>query len=456
MNIDPSLAQIIIESLDTVAVFDSEGKYIYVNACWLKKFDIKAEDVLGKHPNQIGIKSKIDIVIQTRRPLVGEFFIKDGSNEISTVAYYPIFKDDKVIAGVVFDIFQKFDLAMAYKEKVSHLANEVVSLKNELRKLKGARYTVDNIIGASSVMCELRESIFRAARSSSTVIIEGETGTGKELVAHAIHNSSSRSAFNFIKVNCAAIPSELLEAEFFGYEAGAFTGAAKGGRQGKFEMAHKGSLFLDEVDQLPMALQSKLLRVLQEKEVDRIGGKKSVEIDVRIIVASNANLGKLIEENKFREDLFYRLNVIQISIPPLRERREDIPLLVRHLMMQLNHQLGSDVKEISPDVVKALLEYNWPGNVRELQNVLERAMNIAWNGELNIQHFKKFIDNYKKSNIHTEKLASTLKEFRDLEEKKAIIKALEDSDNNKVLAAKKLNISRMQLYRKMRLWGVGL
>lgn len=456
MKLDPAIAQLIIDHLDTVAVTDSEGRYIYVNQGWVDWIGLQPEEVLGRYIKEVVPETKLDIVLKTKKPLIGEVLAGKSRNKERPrviVTYIPLMKDTEVVAGFVFSIFKDFEVALGFTQKIDHLINELNYYKDELRKLRGSRYTIENIIGSSQAINKLRVQIFQAARSNSTILITGETGTGKELVAHAVHNSSQRSAFNFIKINCAAIPADLLEAELFGYEEGAFTGAVKGGRTGKFEMAHMGSLFLDEINQLPLVLQPKLLRVLQEREVDKIGGKASVPVNVHVIAASNVSLKKLVEENKFREDLFYRLNVIEITVPPLRDRKEDIPLLAGELLKILNQQLGVDIKIIKPQVMQMLLKYDWPGNVRELQNVLERAMNIAWGEVLEEKHFEWFIEAKRKRSpmlITSVDSTNTLKEIKRMTEKEAILDALEKCHGVKAYAAQQLAISRAMLYRKIR------
>ena len=214
----------------------------------------------------------------------------------------------------------------------------------------------------------------QAARTRATVLLRGESGTGKELFAHAIHNDSDRKYHQFVRVNCAAISESLLESELFGYEEGAFTGARPGGKKGLFEEASGGTIFLDEIGELAPNIQAKLLRVLQEKEVIRVGGTRPIPVDVRVIAATNVHLEKAIQEKRFREDLYYRLNVLPISIPPLRFRKEDLPLLANHLIKKFNQEYGRNVEDIDDEAVRALMDYDWPGNVRELENVLGRAM----------------------------------------------------------------------------------
>lgn len=259
---------------------------------------------------------------------------------------------------------------------------------NRLRKMK---YTISDILGESSAIDDLKKRLFHMADSDSTVLIEAETGCGKELVAHAIHNLSKRRKNPMIEINCAAIPENLFEAELFGYEEGSFTGAKRGGKEGKLELAEKGTLFLDEVDKMPYNMQPKLLRVLQEKEFSRIGGKMK-KMDVRIIAASNRNLLSLVREGKFREDLYYRLNIIRMSIPPLRERKEDIPILVRQEINEMNRKLNKNINGISPQVMRLFNNYSWPGNVRELKNIIERAMNMCLGNRIELNDLGDFVD----------------------------------------------------------------
>ena len=251
------------------------------------------------------------------------------------------------------------------------------AIKNYNKINKDYKITLDNIIGNSEIMEHTKQKALIAAKSNSTVLITGESGTGKELFARAIHNHSDRTDYPFVAVNCAAIPDNLLESELFGYEEGAFTGAKKGGKLGKFELAHKGTIFLDEIGDMSLHLQGKLLRVLQERELDKIGGKSNIFIDVRVIAATNKNLEDLVKNGKFREDLYYRLKVIPITLPTLRERKNDIPLLIDYMIKEYAHKLNKDVIGIEDDASKTLVDYTWPGNVRELQNIIEYSINMS-------------------------------------------------------------------------------
>lgn len=252
------------------------------------------------------------------------------------------------------------------------LREENMRLKQQLR----ANYRFDQIVGTSGRMQELFKVIERAANSRATVLIRGESGTGKELIARALHYNSARANKPFVAVSCAALPESLLESELFGHEKNAFTGAATQ-RQGRFELAHQGTLFLDEVAEIPPGLQVKLLRVLQEREFERIGGTKTIKVDVRLVAATNKDLERAVAEKQFREDLYYRLQVIQVFVPPLRERREDIPALVEHFLAKYNAENARNIERVSREALEPLMRYSYPGNVRELENAIERAVVMA-------------------------------------------------------------------------------
>ncbi|MCK9918298.1 sigma 54-interacting transcriptional regulator, partial [Microbacteriaceae bacterium K1510] len=291
-------------------------------------------------------------------------------------------------------------------------------------------------------MQKQKELAQKVAKSDTTILITGESGTGKELFAHAIHAASRREMGPFIRVNCAAIPDTLLESELFGYEEGAFTGAVRKGKKGKFELADRGTILLDEIGDMPLPLQAKLLRVLQEKEVERVGSTRPMSIDVRVIASTNRDLAGRIKEGTFREDLYYRLNVVNISIPPLRERPEDLPKLVGDLLLHLMDATGIVVSEVDSDVWGALRSHSWPGNVRELRNVLERALHVMEGERLKAEHLTiSMPDGRIQSNA-----VSTLKESLELAEIEAIKRALVAAGGNKLAAAKLLAISKSGLY----------
>jgi transcriptional regulator with PAS, ATPase and Fis domain len=315
--------------------------------------------------------------------------------------------------------------------------------------MRGAKYSWQSIIGNSVMMQDVKAMAAKAAKTDSNVLINGESGTGKELFAHAIHNDSKRFDGPFIKINCAAIPKDLLESELFGYEEGAFTGAKKQGKVGKFELATGGTIFLDEIGDMPLDMQVKILRVLQEKEIERIGGNKTIPVDCRIIAATNRDLVERIRENEFREDLYYRLNVVNIEVPPLRLRKDDVEILTLKLMEKLSSALGKFVSNITVDALDSLKLYNWPGNIRELENVVERAINMTDSETIEIQHLPPFIiAQQSHEQIEIADLTSLRHAVEEVE-KATILKCLRAVSYNKLKAAKILGISRTSLYEKI-------
>ena len=333
--------------------------------------------------------------------------------------------------------FDPDEIEMHIKKIVEH--KELVLENILLRQKLEEKYQYDEIIGKSGAMQEVFELITRIAPTDSTVLITGETGTGKELIAQAIHGNSNRCYMPFIAVSCGALPDSLLESELFGYEKGAFTGAEHT-KKGRFEMADKGTIFLDEIGDISFKTQIDLLRVLQQKEFRRLGGEEVIKVDVRILAATNRDLQKAIRENRFREDLYYRLNVISIHVPPLRERKEDIPLLVETFIRRYCLEMNKEEVKIAPTALKLLLDYDWPGNVRELENVIERALVIGQGKEIAANDLP-----FSRKELGPEKLPKSLK----IMEQMHIERILEETDWNISRAARELDIDRQTLYNKI-------
>ena len=333
------------------------------------------------------------------------------------------------------------------------IKRENVALKNQLKK----KYKFENFIGDSPQMHKVFRIIEKVADTDSTVLILGESGTGKELVAKAIHYNSMRRDKPLIPVNCGAIPEDLLESELFGHEKGAFTNAIRT-RIGRFEMSNGGTIFLDEIGEMSPHLQVKLLRILQEQEFERLGGTKTIKCDIRVIAATNKDLDKLVIENGFREDLYYRLRVIPVEIPPLRERRSDIPLLIRHFVDLMIKTRGKEIKAVSKDVIKAFMNYDWPGNVRELENIIERMIILTDADELTIQDVPdKVLQKQREEDVGPSmipddgfSLNNAINEY----ERLLIIRALEKADWVKNRAAKLLNMNRTTLVEKIKKQGI--
>ena len=336
-------------------------------------------------------------------------------------------------------------------------AMEHLQLKKENRMLReslGKKFDPGNIIGRSTAMVKLLETVAHVAPSEATVMITGESGTGKELIAGAIHFNSPRKKGPFIKINCAAITETLLESELFGHEKGAFTGADRR-KEGRFRQAHGGSLFLDEVSEMPLTMQVKLLRVLQEREITRVGGDQVIPVDVRLIVATNRNLADLIREGRFREDLFYRINVVTLEIPPLRHRREDIPLLVHHFMDMFAEKNHKEIKGVTPRAMDRLIKHHWPGNVRELMNAVERGVVLSRGEYLDVEDLpiiQPVQDQNEAvvSDVEDRSADISLEQI----EKTAILNTLASTGGNKSEAARRLGITRKTLHKKLKKYGV--
>jgi DNA-binding NtrC family response regulator len=312
------------------------------------------------------------------------------------------------------------------------------------------KFGLENIIGESPAMQQVFETVRQVAPSRATVLITGETGTGKELIAKAIHNFSPRKNAAFIAVHAAALPTSLLESELFGHEKGAFTGAVER-RIGRFELADGGTLFLDEVGELEAQMQVKLLRVLEERAFERVGGAKTLQVDVRLVAATNKQLKKLVSEGKFRDDLFYRLSVVTVDLPPLRERRDDVPLLVKAFLNEFSRENGKQVRELTPEALNVLLAYDWPGNVRELRNAIEQMVVLARAERLTVRDVPATIrGGADLTRINVVRTGMTVEDA----ERQLIVQALKELDGNRTKAAQKIGISRRTLHRKLKQYGL--
>ena len=323
-----------------------------------------------------------------------------------------------------------------------------------LKQALDERASMGELMGKNDKIRKIYDIIEHISDSDSTVLITGESGTGKEIVAETIHKKSKRANKPYVIVNCAAIPENLLESEMFGHERGSFTGALDR-HLGKFELASGGTIFLDEIGEMPMAMQVKLLRAVQEGAIERVGGEKSIPIDIRIIAATNIDLKKAIQDKKFREDLYYRLNVIPINIPPLRDRSEDIPLFINYFLAKYNKELNKDIKYMSGEALKVFEEYSWPGNIRELENLIERIVTLSKDDHIDTAHLPKDIVNLKRSNNGAFNLeeGSLMKAVRNFE-KKIIIEALRYCNGNQTSTAKTLGIHRTTLISKLEAYGI--
>jgi len=441
----------ILETLEEgVVVVDRQGIITKMNKSYGEFLDVDPVAVVGKHVAHVIPNTRMHLVALSGKTEFAKF--QQINNNMCVVTRIPIFKDGEVIGAVGNVLFKDVNDVRILAAKANKLQSELEFYKEEFSKVYSGKYTFENIIGNNEKMLWLKSIALKAAKSNSTVLILGESGTGKELFAHAIHNASHRQQGPFIKVNCAALPENLLESELFGYEEGAFTGARKGGKPGKFELANDGTIFLDEIAEIPIAMQVKLLRVLQERELERIGGTTTTKLNIRILAATNRDLEKMIEQGQFRRDLYYRLNVFSLTILPLRERLDDIPLLCDMLLKKIRIRMEHWVEKISPAALALLMKYNWPGNVRELENILERAINLM-DDEVVIlpEHLPPIIK--KATNTTTVKDTPTaldLEVILNNAEQQALQRALDAAGGNKSKAAKMLGVHRSAFYQKMK------
>lgn len=435
-----------------IILIDKDTKVRMINKAFADYLGYKKEDIIGKKVKEVDRNTRFPYVFKTKKAEIA-WKHKFENGHTAIVHRIPVLDDEgEINYGFGMVLFEDMKEFKDIIEKNKLLETELNHYKKRLKELSGAKYSWDNIISKNKNMAYIKQIGKKAAMTSSNVLILGESGTGKELYAHSIHNDSPRHLAPFVKVNCAAIPSDLLESELFGYEEGAFTGAKKGGKVGKFELANGGSIFLDEIGDMPLNMQSKLLRVLQEREIERIGSNKTKSIDVRIIAATNHNLKELVNKGEFREDLYYRLNVMTIEIPPLRERYDDIEDLATLLLKKISSQLGKYVNKISTRAMEYLNIHSWPGNVRELENVLERAVNLTDNDTILPIHLPSYLT--QKEIKQRSGPIKTMKYIVEEAEKKAIKSALEYTNWNKLKTAKLLQISRSSLYDKIERYNI--
>ena len=458
MNLNECKA--VLDSIGGLIIVDNKGYIKFfskdlVNVIEMVNSKELPDNIVGKHISEIHPTSKLIKLVGEQ--VEDKVVTYNMSGQLNVTRMLPVISEGKQIGIADLDLF-KNNLAISRslqqiddmkEQEQLVLPKTDAEMEDQLRRTRYRKYTISDLKGESYLIQNLKNDIYKLVESSSTVLITGETGTGKEIVAHAIHSIGGRQLYPFYEINCAAIPESLFESELFGYEEGAFTGAAKGGRQGMFERANHGTLFLDEVDQIPYNMQPKLLRVLQENEIIRIGGGKT-QIDVRIIAATNKDLKAMVLNKQFREDLYYRLNVVNIKTPPLREHKEDIGLLVNQRIKELNSQMGRSIKGITNDAIQLLEQYDWPGNIRELFNVVERSMNMCDTNMLDVNDFRDIFFEVQKAGASKSDIkVTTLNDILLFTEKENIVKALRLCDNNKTKAAEMLGISRTALHHKI-------
>lgn len=469
VNMLLSLYEHILEDLPLgISIVDRQGRIVMLNREYRETLGITDPTVRGIAISKIVPFSRARDVLRTGQPILETDIKFQGCSFFLSEA--PIYCEKELIGGLskvlnrerlekynVKELFDRFQL----------LESKLLFYKEELQELRRMSSPLEEIIGDTPVMKQIKRVAARVALHDANVLITGESGTGKGLIAQAIHNLSQRSNEPFIKINCAAIPDNLLEAELFGYEEGAFTGAVKGGKPGKFELADGGTIFLDEIGDMPAAMQAKILRALQEKSFERVGGHKTLNVNVRVLAATHRDLQKEIEEGSFRLDLYYRLAVINLHIPPLRERKADIPKVAENIVAKLSHKYVQKINGLSPDVYSLFEGNTWPGNIRELENVLEYAFNFLdpEEDEIRLEHLPgNFINSQPiprattvlSSGINTpsSRITISLDQAVAQAEIDSIIQALKLSEGNKQEAARILGIHVSGLYQKLKKYNI--
>jgi len=428
---------------DGIVVVDANGIITMMSKSYLKFLNKTPEQAIGKHVAEVIENTRMHIVVETGIPEIADIQRIKGSHMVAT--RIPIFNKGKVVGAIGKVLFRNIDDLESLYRKINKMEQQLEAYKGQLQRNNRARYSLADIIGRSELLNAAKRQAAKAAASDTNVLLLGESGVGKELFAQAIHSHSRRSNHPFIKVNCAAIPSEFMETELFGYEEGTFPGAKIGGKVGKFEAADGGTIFLDEIADMPLNMQAKILRVLQEREIEKIGSVNPQKIDVRVIVSSNQDLEAKVRAGALRQDLFYRINAWTLVIPPLRNRKEDIEDLAEHILDKYSHRYGKYVEKVSERAMSLLYKYAWPGNVRELENELSRAVGLLDNvWVVQPEHFSEKI-----TGGAFPSAVKSLDEILLHAEKQAIVECIRICADNKSCAAKMLGISRSSLYEKI-------
>ncbi len=445
-----SMLELVLNNIhEGVVLCDPKGKILFFNRIYEEIFNLQSDRDIGKNIRDLFPDARIPVVGRTGIPEFGMIYHWKGQKLV--VNRIPVKEESTVIGVVTQVLFRDIQELRELTEKVSFLKTKISSMGAEFRQTFQAKYSLEDIVGESQQIRRLKDQIIKHSNSSLPVLILGESGTGKELFAHALHRMSPRSQRAFIVINCAAIPKDLMESELFGYEPGAFTGAAQKGRIGKFELVEGGTIFFDEIGDMPLEMQAKILRVIEEKEVTKLGGSKPVPVEFSFIAATNQDIETQVHSGVFRSDLLYRINAFVLRVPPLRERKEDILPLASHLAKSFECNPSGKAIRLSEEVAIAFMEYDWPGNVRELKNIVNFSVHNLTRDEdlvrLNHLPISFFARKQKHSSIPCSR---TLKDARRLSEKEVIHEALRSTSGNKAAAAKLLNISRSVFYEKLK------
>lgn len=436
-------------STDGFIIVDKYARIVEINKAYCNYLNVERENVLGLHVREVIKNSILQEIVETGRTDTNALhtFLDEqiqGKEKIVVVSRSPVTDGNQIIAAVSQVKFNSATMELA--EKLQTLSAEFQYYKKELKRIGSAKHSFENMIGRNQKFLEIKNIAKKIAAKDLSVLIRGETGTGKEVLANAIHYASNRKDGPFIRVNCAAIPSELLESELFGYEEGSFTGAKRGGKKGKFELANGGTIFLDEIGDMPLNMQAKILRVLQENELEKIGGNETLPINIRVISATNQDLEKKMRNNSFRPDLFYRLNGIQLEIPPLRERTEDIKDFIYSFLNELNERYNTNVL-LEAEALQILMKYSWPGNIREMRNVIDRAYSLVDANVIKVNNLPvNILQNDKNSSPLQE---GNLDDIIDDFERDTLIQIMQKNKYNCQTTAKELGIHRSTLYKKL-------
>jgi transcriptional regulator with PAS, ATPase and Fis domain len=436
--------------VEGMMLVDREGRVVWINEAYKKFLPAlgfeRAEDFLGRPVEEVVPNTLMRHVVESGKPILVDLLTNQAGTFV--VSRIPLRDESGEVIGALGMVL--FDRPQTNLQpliaKFARLQRDLQDARRQLAEQRRTKYTLASFIGSAPAVLEVKRQARRAAQADGNVLLLGETGTGKELLAHAVHAASARAEKAFVGVNLAAVPETLLEAEFFGVAPGAYTGADRKARDGKFKLADGGTLFLDEIGDMPAALQGKLLRALQEQEIEPLGSNRVIKVDVRVIAATSRDLRALVAEGRFREDLYYRLNVLPIRVPALRERITDLEALADSLLESIASRSGMPQRELTPGALAALAAHSWPGNVRELRNVLEQAAMLTDHARLTAEDFAAILDTGNKVPASGQSLP---KQIADLE-RKSIEQALAATRGNKVSAAKLLGISRATLYEKLK------
>jgi len=427
-------------------IVDRAARVVWINDRYADRLNVDPKWAIGQEVEAVIPNSLMRQVVETGNPILLDLL--EAADQTFVVMRMPVRDADGVVVGAVgFALFSHYESLKPLFERFSSLQTELVKVQKKLAEARRTKYTFSSFLGNSPAAMEVKRLARRAAMLEAPVLLHGETGTGKELLAQAIHAGGPRASHPFVTVNVAAIPENLLEAEFFGVAPGAYTGADRKPRPGKFELANGGTLFLDEIGDMPLVLQSKLLRVLQEQEFEPLGSNRVIRVNVRILAATSRDLEAMVGEGRFRKDLFYRLNVLNIALPPLRERLDDLDLLIEHLLEKAGARSGALGREVSPEAMDLLRRHGWPGNVRELRNVLERAVMNTDERRLEASEFQGLVkvapaaEPFQPGSTYAEAMAEA--------ERRVLDSALKACGGKVAEAARRLGIGRATFYKRM-------